>query len=218
MDADLVRAPGPRLYAAVGVAAEPLDHFVKAARVLGVLVVLVGDGHLHPVEPVVGDRRFNVIAVAVQHPRGDRDGPHVGNQVQDDRGDAPDGGVLQAHQGKSDPGEQAGADARKQLHHQVALHLRVDLVQRLHGDLLLGEPRSRDLHQLAPVGVARGEHEEGEAHHDHRLADEGGQAQRAAPEMRAQVEARRLHHDVRDAARGRLRRAAVRRMPDAVRR
>ena len=50
-----------------GEAAEPLDHLVVAAGVLGVLVVLVvGDGHLDAVVRVVGDPALDVVAVAVE--------------------------------------------------------------------------------------------------------------------------------------------------------
>ena len=61
-----MRPPGARLDAAKGETAKALDHFVIAARILGVFVLVVGDGHFDAVVGVVADAAFDVIAVAVE--------------------------------------------------------------------------------------------------------------------------------------------------------
>src|SRR5262245_30400367 len=71
MHADLVRAARARLNAAERVAAKPLDNLVETARLLARLVSLIVELHLHAVVGMVADTFLDVVAVAVEHARGE---------------------------------------------------------------------------------------------------------------------------------------------------
>ena len=62
---------------------------------------------------------------------------------------------------------------------QESLDLRVDLVEDLHGDLLLLERRPGDLHQLALEQIAGRQQEEDEEDDQHRLPGERDDARRS---------------------------------------
>ena len=83
-------------------------------------------------------------------------------------------------------------DAREHLHAHEALDLQVDVVEDLHGDLLLRERRPGNLDELAFVEIAGDEKEVDEEQHQHELSREAEQPDAARPEVVGRPE-RRLH-------------------------
>ena len=65
------------------------------------------------------------------------------------------------------PRRHADDRAREHLHEQERLDLPIDLLEDLHGDLLLRQRRPDDLHQLAPVEIARRQQEVDEEEDQH---------------------------------------------------
>ena len=119
--------------------------------------------------------------------------------------------MIEAEREKGQAGQGADHHAGRQLHEQVPLDLGMDLVERLHRDLLLAEARPGELDHLAPEGVAGGEQEEGDEDDERGLAEQGEQAERAGPEIVLDVQAGLFDDDVGDATQRRRQRRRHRR-------
>ena len=133
--------------------------------------------------------------------RGQHQCAQVGHEVQHEGRHPPDRGALQAYRHEGQTDADADQHAGEQLHQQVTVDLRRDLVEHLNRDALLGEGGPGDLHHLAAKAAARDHQEIGNEDHHHRLPDRGGHAQGAGPEVVLDVEARALDADPRHAAR-----------------
>src|SRR6185369_3728416 len=112
------------------------------------------------------ERRPGLQESSYAAPERDQCRAEVWDEVKHAGGDAPDAGLVKAERQERTPGGDAEQRVRGEDGEQVALHLRVDLLEDVHGVLLARQRRSHELYQLAPEVRPGSEQEIGEQQHD----------------------------------------------------